>query len=156
MIFVTVGSQKFQFNRLLQYIDELIEDGTITTEVFAQIGASTYEPKHYQFKKFLDMDEFQKNMDASDIVLTHAGTGAIISSLKKKKKTIVVPRDMKYQEHVDNHQYQIAETFSQLNYCLMITNSGELTEALTHLENFNFKKFESQNTHFLNELNKLI
>lgn len=42
MIFVTTGSQKFQFNRLLQKIDLLIEEGMIREEVFAQIGVSDY------------------------------------------------------------------------------------------------------------------
>ena len=45
MIFVTLGSQKFQFDRLLRKIDELIDIGVITDEVFAQIGASTYIPQ---------------------------------------------------------------------------------------------------------------
>ena len=30
MIFVTLGSQKFQFNRLLKKIDELVAKGVIT------------------------------------------------------------------------------------------------------------------------------
>ena len=34
MIFVTVGSQKFQFNRLLKEVDELIETGKIKDDVF--------------------------------------------------------------------------------------------------------------------------
>ena len=37
MIFVTTGSQKFQFNRLLQKIDLLIEEGMIREKVFAQV-----------------------------------------------------------------------------------------------------------------------
>lgn len=44
MIFVTVGSQKFQFNRLLQKLDELKEQGIITEEIFAQTGVSDYKP----------------------------------------------------------------------------------------------------------------
>ena len=48
MIFITTGSQKFQFNRLLQKIDELVAEGTIKDEVFAQIGYSDYVPKHYE------------------------------------------------------------------------------------------------------------
>ena len=44
MIFVTTGSQKFQFNRLLQKIDLLIEEGMISVVVFAQIGVSDYQP----------------------------------------------------------------------------------------------------------------
>lgn len=42
MIFVTLGSQKFQFNRLLQAVDKLQTDD----EIFAQIGYSDYKPKH--------------------------------------------------------------------------------------------------------------
>ena len=49
MIFVTVGSQKFQFNRLLKKIDELIDAGIIKDKVFAQTGASDYIPKNYQY-----------------------------------------------------------------------------------------------------------
>ena len=40
MIFITLGSQKFQFNRLLKTVDELVERGIIKEEVFAQIGYS--------------------------------------------------------------------------------------------------------------------
>ena len=87
MIFITLGSQKFQFNRLLKAIDEQIADGRITDEVFAQTGASDYKPKNYALKDFLDRDEFEKWMDRSEIVITHGGTGAIIGAVKKKKKS---------------------------------------------------------------------
>ena len=59
MIFITLGSQKFQFNRLLQAVDELIEKGVIADEVFAQIGYSDYEPKYFEYKQFLDREEFE-------------------------------------------------------------------------------------------------
>lgn len=49
MIFVTLGSQKFQFDRLLKKLDELVEDGVIREEITAQIGASTYLPKHFPY-----------------------------------------------------------------------------------------------------------
>ena len=58
MIFVTLGSQKFQFDRLLKAVDELIENKTIIEDVFAQTGYSDYEPKNYLYKKFLDHEEF--------------------------------------------------------------------------------------------------
>ena len=41
MIFVAVGTQKFQMNRLLEEIDNCIEGRDITEKVFAQIGNST-------------------------------------------------------------------------------------------------------------------
>ena len=46
MVFITLGSQKFQFNRLLRAVDELIEKKVIQEDVFAQTGYSDYEPKN--------------------------------------------------------------------------------------------------------------
>ena len=61
MIFLTVGSQKFQFNRLLKKIDNLVEIGIIQEEVIAQIGYSDYIPKNFKYKQFMDRDEFKYN-----------------------------------------------------------------------------------------------
>ena len=55
MIFVTLGSQKFQFNRLLQMVDNLNTE----EEIFAQTGYSDYKPKNYKFKDFLSRDEYK-------------------------------------------------------------------------------------------------
>ena len=86
MIFVTVGSQKFQFNRLLKKIDELIENKVINEEVFAQIGVSNYKPQNYKYKEFVTQDEFNKYLDEARLIITHAGTGVIVNAIKKGKK----------------------------------------------------------------------
>ena len=53
MIFVTVGSQKFQFNRLVSAVDMLKGSGVITDEVFIQSGESDYIPRYCRYKHFL-------------------------------------------------------------------------------------------------------
>ena len=58
MIFITLGSQKFQFNRLLKEIDRLVGEGKISEGVFAQIGYSDYKPKNYRYNEFLDREKF--------------------------------------------------------------------------------------------------
>ena len=65
-IFITLGSQKFQFDRLLKMIDELYEKRLLSKQVFAQIGYSTYCPMHYQYKNFLDREEFIQEMEKAD------------------------------------------------------------------------------------------
>ena len=45
MIFVTVGSQKFPFDRLVQRVDELAGEGIIREEVIIQTGACRYRPQ---------------------------------------------------------------------------------------------------------------
>ena len=52
MIFVVLGTQKFQFNRLLKKLDELSDAGKIE-KIFAQIGQSDYRPQIMSMKSFL-------------------------------------------------------------------------------------------------------
>ena len=66
MIFVTLGSQKFQFNRLLAAIDQLVENGVITDEIFAQTGYSDYSPQHFKFSSFLDREEFSEKIRSKE------------------------------------------------------------------------------------------
>lgn len=141
MIFITLGSQKFQFNRLLEAADEL----KTSEEIFAQIGYSDYKPQNYKYKEFLDRDEFSKVMSNADIVITHGGTGAIISALKKGKKVIAVPRLKEFGEHVDNHQVQLTSQFKELNL-IYVCEDMNLRDALEIVKSTKYKKYES-NTH---------
>ena len=129
MIFVTLGSQKFQFDRLLQTIDQLLEQKIITDEVLAQTGYSTYTPRHFQAIAFMDRDTFAENMSKASFVITHAGTGAIIGAVKNGKKVIAVPRLAKYGEHVDDHQLQIVEQFTELGLIEPCLDTRELATA---------------------------
>ena len=98
MIFVTLGSQKFQFNRLLKKLDALIEENVITDEMFAQVGNSDYQPRNYPYQAFVNHDEFDALIRKCDLFITHGGTGAIIGAVKKGKKVIAVPRLARYGE----------------------------------------------------------
>ena len=154
MIFITLGSQKFQFNRLLKSVDELIEGG-LDEEVFAQIGYSNYKPKNYKYKEFLDREEFSEVINCSDIVITHGGTGAIIGAVKKRKKVIAVPRLAKYGEHVDDHQLQLVSQFRELDL-IYSCEDGDLKSAIETVKKTKYKEYESNTQTILNSLEDFI
>ena len=142
-IFVTLGSQKFQFNRLLQALDDLMEQQTGSDSVFAQTGYSDYQPKHYPFRQFLYREEYAAEMGRADIVITHGGTGAIIGAVKQEKKVIAVPRLAKYGEHVDDHQLQLVEQFRELNLICECQDCQKLGEALETVKRTQYNRYES-------------
>ncbi|KAI5955626.1 ALG13 [Candida jiufengensis] len=80
---------------------------------------------------------FSSNIDSyikiSDLVISHAGTGSIIDTLKYKKPLIVIVND----KLMDNHQLEIANEFVKLNYCLNENvenvNSNEFKDILRNL-----------------------
>lgn len=143
MIFVTLGSQKFQFDRLLKRVDELIEEGIIKEEVFAQIGASTYIPKHYEYVNFLDREKFAEIMDSCNTVITHGGTGVIIGAVKKGKKVIAVPRLAQFGEHVDDHQLQLLHQFDELGIICACYELEQLGESYNTAQNTQYRTYES-------------
>ncbi len=152
MIFVTVGSQKFQFNRLLKEIDKLIQNGKIKEDVFAQIGVSDYKPKNYEYVDFMSQDEFSKKIDQASLIITHAGTGVIVNGVKKGKKVIAIPRLSKYGEHVDNHQIQLIKEFSELNFIEPVYEIDKLDEALDKTQNKKYKRYVSNTEKIINSI----
>ena len=150
MIFVTLGSQKFQFDRLLQKIDDLAERGIISEKVIAQIGASNYLPRHYEYVRFMDREKFAETMDQCDVVVTHGGTGVIITAVKKGKKVIAVPRLAKYKEHVDDHQLQLLHQFDDLQIICACYELDDFEENYREIRTRQYKPYVS-NTHTIIE-----
>lgn len=156
MIFITLGSQKFQFNRLLKAIDKLIEQGKIKEEVFAQIGYSDYQPINYKYKQFLDRDEFTSMEGKADIVITHGGTGAIIGAVKKGKKVIAVPRLAKYGEHVDDHQLQLLKEFEDMNIIVACYDTEKLGDAYESIRDIKLQPYKSNQQTIISSIEKYL
>ena len=156
MIFVTLGSQKFQFNRLLEKIDVLVEEKVITDEVFAQIGYSDYHPQNYQYKDFLNRDEFALMEAKADKVITHGGTGAIIGAVKKGKKVIAVPRLSKYGEHVDDHQIQLIEQFHDMELIYSCSDVQELKTAIEEIQTKKYNEYHSNTAAIINSIEEFL
>ncbi len=156
MIFVTVGSQKFQFNRLLEKVDELIESGVIKDEVLAQVGVSDYKPKHYKYVDFTTREEFAENLDKCDLLITHAGTGVIVTALKKGKKVIAVPRLAKYGEHVDDHQIQLVKQFNDLGLIEPLLNMDDMEKAIITVQLTEYKHYYSETARILEKIEEYV
>lgn len=106
MIFVTVGTHEQQFDRLIKYVDELKGENKIEDEIIMQTGFCTYEPKNCKWKRLFPYQEMIKNVSNARIVITHGGPSSFIMPLQIGKVPIVVPRQKKYGEHVNDHQLE--------------------------------------------------
>lgn len=144
MIFVAVGTQKFQLNRLLKAVDDLVEQGQLEGEVFAQVGHSDYTPRNYGYQSFLSKDDFQDCISRCDLLITHSGVATIIAGLKQNKPVLVVPRLAQFGEHVDDHQIQIAKSFSEKNLLLMCQDVEQLAQTVSQARTHRFDPYVSQ------------
>lgn len=150
MFFLTVGTQKFQFNRLLSELDNYIANSSETA--FGQIGYSNYRPRNFPYKEFLSAKEFEYYLSNCEVVITHSGVATIIKALKFHKPVIVIPRLKKYGEHVDNHQNQIAEMFSERNLVLWGKDGDKIEDLIIRARNTKFEEFVSNQNEFVNTI----
>lgn len=135
MILLTVGSM-FPFDRLVRAVDEHVGAGRITEEVVAQIGDGRYEPRHMPFHRFLSRVEFEKLLERSDMLLSHAGAGTIAMALEHDKRLLVVPRLVRHAEHVNDHQIATARRFEELQHVLVAYETVQIPAQLKALQGF--------------------
>ena len=156
MILVMLGTQNNSFHRLLEEIDKLIKKEIITDEVIVQAGYTKYESKNMKIFSLISQEELEELIEKADLVITHGGVGSIISSLKKGKKVIAVPRLHEYQEHVNNHQKEIIETFNKKGYIIGIQDVNQLEEVIEKSKDFIPEKYQSNNKKMLNIIENFI
>lgn len=109
MIFVTVGTHEQPFNRLIKEIDKLAEDKEINDDFYIQTGFSDYIPQNCSWKKFLSFAQMNNMIKKADIIITHGGPASFIAPLELGKIPIVVPREKKFNEHINNHQEEFVK-----------------------------------------------
>lgn len=106
MILVTVGTHTQQFDRLVSAADELAV--LIKEQVIIQCGCTKALPVHAKFERFYSPAEMQDLVKQARVVIAHAGAGTALNSLKLKKPLVIVPREKRFGESVDDHQTQLA------------------------------------------------
>ncbi|MFB5661023.1 PssE/Cps14G family polysaccharide biosynthesis glycosyltransferase [Alteribacillus sp. HJP-4] len=143
MILVVLGTHELPFTRLLKKVDELIESGSISEEVFVQSGHTKYQSENMTLQPFISYEEMDNKYDEASIIIAHGGTGSIISGVKKGKPVIAVPRLAKYKEHNDDHQLEIVEQFSEAGHIIGVEELELLDAALLEAKSFTPVPFQS-------------
>ncbi|AKB33060.1 Beta-1,4-galactosyltransferase CpsIVG [Methanosarcina siciliae HI350] len=129
MIFVTVGSHYQGFDRLVKKMDEIA--GKIDEKVIMQIGNTNYKPVNAEYFSFLEsFEEILRLNQEARVVVSHAGAGSIITALKEKTSVIVVPRLRRYDEHMNDHQLEIAKAMSENKNITVIYDVEALHDCL--------------------------
>ena len=149
MIIVLLGTQNNSFHRLLEEVQKNIDNGNIKEEVIVQKGYTKFESKDMTLYNKLPSDEINELIDKADLVITHGGVGSIITSIKKNKKVIAIPRLKKYKEHVNDHQMDIIKSFRDMKYIIGLDSVSELGDAIKNIKAFKPKKFVQDTGHVI-------
>lgn len=156
MIFVILGTQDKQFKRLLNAIEQEIDNGNINEEVIVQAGNTVYNSDKMQIFDLLPKDKFDQYIQDADILITHGGVGSILTGIKYKKVIIAAPRLSKYKEHLNDHQLQIVEKFSSDGYILAYNDGDDLGKIIEKARKFVPREYTSNNFNIIKIISDFI
>ena len=134
MIFITVGDMD-PFDRMIKTIDLWLAEHPTSEKVIAQIGAGIYQPKHCDFVPFLTPNEFHKTFEQARVVISHAGTGTIITALVMSKPIVVFPKRASLGEQRIDHQLAVVRPFHRSQSIVFAEAEVELSRVLDRVFN---------------------
>ena len=143
VIFVVTGTQA-PFDRLLSIIDKWAINQDAYS-VIAQTANSEVNFKNMSCFDYLEPDVFNEYFDNADVIIGHAGMGTIINALENKKKLVVFPRLVKYNEHRNDHQHHTAFGFEKLGLINVAYNEKDLFRYLNNIIDISVKHKINQN-----------
>ena len=126
MIFVSVGTHEAPFDRLLATIYELELDEPLVV----QYGPSTIRSERALEAEYLSFDEVVGYIRQSRAVVMHAGVGSVMVSLANGKRPIVMARQHRFGEHVDDHQLELARRLEAAGLVTAVDDAAALSAAL--------------------------
>lgn len=144
-IFVTVGTTQFD-----SLIHSLYEPETIKAlealgckKLVLQIGTGEIPSKNFESSQIV-LETFRRKpnitnfMEASDLVISHAGAGSCLEVLKLRKPLLVVINE----KLMNNHQAELAVRLTELN-CAFSCTTSELKSTLCTMNLSELKPYES-------------
>jgi UDP-N-acetylglucosamine transferase subunit ALG13 len=122
-------------DRLVMELDRMLERREIQEPVVIQAARFDYQPVHATGHAVLPYAELEGMIRAARVVITHGGPGSIMAVLAAGKAPVVVPRDPRYGEHVDDHQVRFCTWFSQRRPIRLVTDVTSLPRVLREVGN---------------------
>ena len=133
MIFLTIGTHE-PFDRLVRCVDEWCGSRGFGENVFGQItDRAEYQPRHFEAVATLNPTEYGQRFEASDIIISHAGMGSIITALTKQKPIVILPRRGHLRETRNDHQFATMKRFKSRPGILAAQDEAELVEVLNRV-----------------------
>ena len=118
------------FDRLVLAMDAWAQEHP-EVHVFAQIGETPLCPLNMEYQTMISPSEYRDHFVASDVVVSHVGTGTIISALECNKPLVMVPRRPDLNEVSSNHQVATAKWLENSPGVYIVYSENELAKAIS-------------------------
>ncbi|MGV1004634.1 MAG: glycosyltransferase [Candidatus Nanopelagicales bacterium] len=124
-VVVSLGTERFGFRRALEAVHRVVPPAA---EVLWQTGATDAAGLPIDARETVPAGELRAAISESDLFICHAGTGSALTGFELGKQPVLLAREARFGEHIDDHQLLTANELSRRG--LAVTAPvGELSHA---------------------------
>lgn len=124
-VFVATGTGP-AFTRLLEALRALATEPSV--ELFVQRGSAGSSFADLSGEDLISRDEFAERLLWADVVVSHAGSGAIYEAYMAGHAPILVPRLSVFGEAVNDHQLELATTLANAKKAVLCDDLSRLRD----------------------------
>jgi UDP-N-acetylglucosamine transferase subunit ALG13 len=128
--FVSVGNALQPFSRLLDAVARHAD--AWPQPVIVQFGHTQFSFEKSVAYRFLDMPEFSRMVEQAELLVMHAGAGSVIHAIHAGKLPVVMPRRVRYGEHIDDHQLEFSHALASMNRVILAEEPEDLPAAVSN------------------------
>jgi UDP-N-acetylglucosamine transferase subunit ALG13 len=99
-------------------------------QVVIQAGSAAAIARHAEVFSFVEERVLSELVHRARVVVTHGGPTVLVGLVDSGRIPIVMPRERRYHEHVDDHQVDFAEFLEERGLALVARDERMLEQAL--------------------------
>ena len=116
-VVVTLGTITFRFDRLIEHVRRTIPEHAT---VFWQTGVTPRTGLRGTAEEVTPAETMREMIRDADVVIAHAGVGSALEALQAGRCPVLIPRQHRHGEHIDDHQAQIAAELSRRGLAISV------------------------------------
>lgn len=128
-LLVVVGTDFHPFDRLMDWLERWYAHRPDRPDLVVQHGHSR-RPDLPGAAGFLDHGTLRSAIATATLVVTHGGPASILETRRAGRLPVVVPRDPRHGEHVDDHQQRFAHWLARADMIRLCDVEADLAGAL--------------------------
>lgn len=128
--FVSVGNALQPFGRLLNEVAKLAQAGLLPRPVLVQHGHTPFASHECSATAFLELADFEANVQRARLCIMHAGAGSTLYALRAGKVPVIMPRLARFGEIIDDHQTELAGMLERAGLAVVATEAAQLEDAV--------------------------
>ena len=139
-VVVSLGTEGYSFRRA---VERLLQVLPRDAEVIWQTGHTPVDGLGIEGRKSVPNDELRGHIESADVFVSHAGTGSALTAFELGKVPVILPREARHGEHVDDHQSLTSQELASRGLAVSVP-VDELTA--DHLEQSRARRVIRTNT----------